>query len=815
MSDEKLEIEKVPPTELVQEETPEYNPRYPALAGNTTAGAYGYGNYGNEPDKVQLREVSRILRRRKWMIITILLIVTTLVAIEMYRTPSVYEASTLVEVGKEKAFFNRPEVMAYQDDFDPYFQINIKTKILILRSQALMEDVVVRHKLYNEPALIHSGGKKSISQALQLITSRLTGKNLQDAPPVETVALSPLDDFHYTGSVEDSQKLSPYVSAVQGGLDIQIMKDTRAIKISYTHTDAKIARLVADAVTDSFLKKNFENKTEKFEETAGWLETSMRELKAKVQRSEGDLAKYTRDHEIFSTDGKSTLTTDKMGRLHEQYLKATSDRMIRQSLLEEVKAGRVKELPEAFADLANRSGLKVAELQKQLADLEAKKSVLDDKYGPEYPEVKETLRQIEAVQSQITNNNRSLEQSIQIAYDRAVREEQAIKQQLDLAKADAVQQNQDTIGYNILKSEVDISRRLYQDFLDKTNQAKLQVAEQENNLHLIQGAQLPGAPAGPNRYRSIMIGMMISLVGGIALAFLLEYMDNTIKSVEDVMRYTQLPALSVIPATLAPASRLSLVKKKSKALKGSKLQTASTSNALAVRAAQLTALDTRSSSAEAYRVLRTSVLLSTAGRPPKLMLITSGQPGEGKTTTAANTAISLSQLGASVLIIDCDMRRPSLHKLFGLDPLVGLSTYLSRNTNLDALIQKTDIANVSVLPSGSIPPNPAELISSEKMKEMLQLLGERYDHILIDSPPLINVTDPVILSTLVDGVILVVQGNKTSREVVRRTRQELAAVGAKVFGVVLNNVDLRRDGYSDYYYYRYYSNYGQGEATGD
>jgi capsular exopolysaccharide synthesis family protein len=810
MSEEKVEIQKIIQSEAIQEDLPEVSPRYPGIAGNVSSGSYGYG-YGQAEDKVQLREVWRIIRRRKWMIASIALIATTLVSIEMYRTRSVFEAATLVEVGKEKAVLNRPDTMVYQDDFDPFYQINIKTKILILRSQALMEDVVVRHKLYNEPALLNPGGKKTITEALQLIAAKVTGKNF-DEPDVEKVKLVPMENFQYTGSVEDSEKLRPYVGTVQGGLDIQPIKDTRAIRISFTHTDPMMAKIVADAVTDSFLKKNFENKTEKFEQIAGWLETSKRELQAKVERAEEALATYTRDHQIFSTDGKATLTTDKLTRLHEQSLKAESDRMIKQSLLEEVKTGRVKEVPAAF--LANNSG-SVVDLQKQLAELESKKAILDTKYGPDYPDVKEANQKIEAIKNQLTASSKSLEQSIQIEYDRAVREEKAIKESLERAKGEAVQQNQDSIQYNILKSDVDTNKKLYQDFLDKSNQAKLQVAEQENNIRIIQGASLPGAPSAPNRYRSILSGLIVSLIGGIGLAFLLEYLDNTIKTVEDVMRYTQLPALSVIPSLLAPSSRLSLVKKKGKSPAKGKLQTVSTENGLAVPSTQLTALDTRSSSAEAYRVLRTSVLLSTAGQPPKLMLVTSGQPGEGKTTTTANTAISLAQLGASVLIIDCDLRRPSVHKLFGLQHNQGLSTYLSRKTDIDTLIQKTSVPNVSVLPSGSIPPNPAELISSDRMRDMLQMLAERYDHVLVDSPPLINVTDSVILSTMVEGVILVVQANKTSREVVRRTRQELATVGAKVFGVVLNNVDLRRDGYTDYYYYRYYGGYGKDEAAGD
>jgi capsular exopolysaccharide synthesis family protein len=318
-------------------------------------------------------------------------------------------------------------------------------------------------------------------------------------------------------------------------------------------------------------------------------------------------------------------------------------------------------------------------------------------------------------------------------------------------------------------------------------------------MRLIEPAQAGGL-VGPRRFSSIMIAFFLSTAAGIGLAFFLNYLDNTIKTVEDVGRYAQLPALSVIPAMIDGSSRRRA------------LSAEPTEGALIKTSPTLVAFDANSSAAEAYRVLRTSVLLSAAGEPPKTILVTSGQPGEGKTTTVVNTAISLAQLGARVLIIDCDLRRPSTHKMFGLDHSRGLSTVLARNVPVEEVIQRLPVANLSLLPCGPIPPNPAELIISEKMKSLLKELGEKYDHILIDSPPLMNVTDPVILSTMVDGVILVVHGGKSTRDMVRRARQELGAVGAKVFGVVLNNVDLRREGYDDYYYYRYYNGYNQDGA---
>jgi capsular exopolysaccharide synthesis family protein len=335
---------------------------------------------------------------------------------------------------------------------------------------------------------------------------------------------------------------------------------------------------------------------------------------------------------------------------------------------------------------------------------------------------------------------------------------------------------------------------------------------------------------------------VLSLAAGVGLALLLEYLDNTVKSVEDVAHAAQLPTLALIPSMDADAkpslgrrrsirSRPTLVPSMNstakRAAEGKKSdgQKAPESGSdefggvwgLLARGMQplgddLAALGTLSPVVESYRMLRTSILLSTAGAPPKTILITSSQPGEGKTTTAVNTAISLSQLGASVLLIDADLRRPAVHTAFKIPHARGLSNYLSSHTPLDDLIVKLPLPNLSALPCGPIPPNPAELISSERMKELLRALSLQFDHILVDSPPLISVTDPVILSAMVDGTILVVQAGKSARELVRRARRDLAMAGARVIGVVLNNVNIKREGYDEYDYYRYASGYSYGNG---
>jgi len=805
MADEKLELERIPPPaaapiDVVARDSAGLRPHYPTGTG------YGYG-YGGGEGRMHLRELWRTLRKRKWLILTLVFVITTLVTIEMYRTKDIFQAATLIEIGKDTSRIGQPGNV-FSDDYDPFYMVNIKTKMLMVKSHAMLESVVVENHLDQNPQFMQAGGKKSIIEALHLISMRVGLTSRPDKPiaadAVGGVVTANDTSNPGTRTPEEKKRIEGCISMLNGGITVEPVKETRALRIAFMHTNPEIAATVANSLAETFLSRNFENKTQKFTDAAKWLNDSTNRLKAKVQEAEEKLAAYTREHGIFLTDKDGTLTTTKLSRLHDEALRAESERVLKESLYQEVKEGRVQKNPEAYADLLFKSSPKMVELQKQIADLQSQEAELSVRYGPENPKVREVHEKITVVQTQIAESLHSLEEKLKTEYERALRDEQKFKSMLVGAKGEATVQTEAAIQFNLLKQEVETNKQLYQDFLNKTNQAEAQKVEQQNNLRIIEAAEVPGSPVSPRRGFTIFAALLLSTGIGIGLAFFLEYLDNTIKTVEDVSRFAQLPALSVIPAVAGSMPRR-LGTRGRKALAATAIATE--------RAHQLVTLDPHSSAAEAYRVLRTSVLLSAAGQPPKTVLITSGQPGEGKTTTAINTAISLSQLGASVLIIDCDLRRPTTHKVLGVDHLQGLSTYLSQShVTLDEVIQKLPIDNLSLLPCGPIPPNPAELIISDRMKEMLNELSARYDHIIIDSPPLINVTDPVILSTMVDGVILVVHGGKSTRDIVRRARQELATVGAKIFGVVLNNVDLRHEGYDNYYYNRYYSNYGENTA---
>ena len=749
--------------------------------------------YSSEKEEMHLRDMWRIVRKRKWMVVSLTVIVTTVVAIEMIRARSIYQASTLVEIEKVTPTATKNgELVVRDSDLD-----SLKTKMLMVKSQPVLKDVVVSLRLTQDPRFIEKDSSRPLIPTLKRMF------RLASSEPTEASQEDPAN-----GDIDgpDQGTIESYALILDKWLTVDLVRDTRAVKISYPHTDPGEAAAIANQVAKSFMDLSFKNQTAQFTDTSDWLDRSTRELKAKVEQAEQALADYTREHHIFSTDGKETLTTEKLSRLHDQLTRAQTDRLLKQSLYDELKAGHIAQLPESYVDPSLNA------LRSKLADLQIQAGDLSVKYGPKNPHLVEINQQVAIAQQQIDSGMAALERKLKGEYDRAQSDEKTLTTALDEIKGEAERENQDAIQFTILRQEVETAKGLYTDFLLKTNQANLQVAEQHLNMRVIQPALVPRVPVSPLRKTNVAIAFILSLGAGLGLTFFLEYLDNTIKSVEDITRYIQLPALGVIPV-IGMSSQRHLKGKSNgtrRSTNGNSLVARSNGTAMAL-SKQVVSMESHSAAAEAYRALRTSVLLSSAGRPPRTLLVTSAQPGEGKTTTAVNTAISLAQLGSEVLIIDADLRRPSVHKVFGADPSRGLSTYLSRDVDVDGLIQKQPFPHLSVIASGPIPPNPAELISSERMQNLVNQLSERYDHIVIDSPPLINVTDPVILSTIVDGVMLVVSWGKSTRDACKRVRNELSSVGAKVFGVVLNSVDFRREGRDEYYYYRYYSDYSQGK----
>ncbi len=771
---------------------------------NQTPSPYLSYNEITQSQNVHLRQYWRIVKRRKWTVLLVILLGTMVGTLIAFNLKSMYQAQAIIEVGKDNPTLIRTgDTVISQSDY------TIKTAIQLLQSRPLFDEIIQTLKLNQNSNFLDVAEKRSLSETLQaafgqsplLASDRriLTGVwASKQADKSEAPTIVQVNDPKIL-TPEDEKQRNKRLKALSDNLKITQTRDSRLLTIQYSHTDPVLATAITNALAKAYIDNNFRDKTNKYSRTSEWLDRTTRELKAKVEQSEQELANYTKANNIFNTDDKSTLTTEKLVKLHGEATRAESDRILKRSLYQEVQQGRVEQLPDAFSDP------KLIELKKKLGELATQAAQLEVKFGGRNPKVQEVRQQMAAIEGQIKSNMVTLEEKLKADYERAARDESSLKDALSKAKVEASQENQAAIKFNLLKQNLDTTKGLYNDFLQKTTQAQAQVAEQYNNITMIEPAEVPTIPSSPKRLQNILLALLLSTVAGVGLALFMDYLDNTVKEANDITQYAQIPTLAMIPKlttnkanSLQPESGVIAISQDSKPYR------------MALNA-QLFDPDANSVGTEAYRILRTSILLSTAGGPPKKILFTSGSPSEGKSTTAVNTGISLARLGRSVLVIDADMRRPTIHKILGIENKIGLSNCLSGEVRLENVIKPSTIPNLSVLPSGIIPPNAAELVSSESMRKLLLDLSPYYDHILIDSPPLANVTDAIVISTMVDGVILLVSSGKCTREILRYSSQQLAKVNAKVLGAVLNNFDFKNDGYG-YYDYNYYGTYRESQA---
>ncbi|MCA1602803.1 MAG: polysaccharide biosynthesis tyrosine autokinase, partial [Acidobacteria bacterium] len=508
----------------------------------------------------------------------------------------------------------------------------------------------------------------------------------------------------------------------------------------------------------------------------------------------------------ISLDATQNMVVERLAGLNRQLLEAENDRKTAEAAYNAAK------VPGAAIALAEVDAKHVNESEAKLADLSQKRAQLRVDATSEAPEVREIDQQIAELDSQIrdmrSRKSITILTNLDTNYRQTLAREQALRKSFEQQRSETLTQNEAAINYRIIQQEIETNKSLLTNLLQRSKENDVMLAGKPNNISIVDYAIAPDGPIGPHRLRTVLIALFLSMGLGAGFALFLEYLDDTVRSADEVERLLHLPALAIIPSVGAATRRRML---------GSPGALEKRNGHPAANPELLMNVDGRSPLAEAYRHLRTSVLLSTAGRAPKSLLVTSSLPGEGKTTTAVNTAISLAQTGASVAIIDADMRRPRLRSIFNLSDRPGLSSILSSDLSeaeMLGMVDKDPTTGLHLLTSGPIPPNPAELLGSDQMRRLLSTLQMNFTHVVVDSPPVSSFTDGVLISSMVDGVLLVVQGGKSSRYIVKRSRQLLQDVGAKIFGVVLNNVRLQSHDY--YYYQRYYGQrYYKSDAESD
>ena len=743
-----------------------------------------YGPAASEPS--QIRDYLFVVLKRKWLILSLCLVVTSLVAIQMFRQPSIYEAVTTIRIQQRTPNVLQTKDLVVGGQPDPNFW---GTQIKLLESPTLARQVALSLDLQHNQNFFGGQSQGGVFAALKRMVSGDEKKRTGPLPAVAPTGLSVVGEAQMRDeplTPEELAALEPYEDAIIAGESVDGIVGTNLFRIKYVHTDPEMAQKIANTIAEVFRSNNIERLTSNSSKAEDVLVREINTQQDKIRQDTEALFNYARQTGLPPTlDNSLNVEAQRLANLSSQVLEAQNKRQTAQAIY--LSAAANKE-PLTVPDVQKSE--RIGNIQNRISSLEERLAALKVTYTDDWPEVKKVKSSIDRLNQELKTEASEAIGSLKSEYDAALEHEKNVQKRYLAQRAITDQQSRDQIEMAAYSQRLEAAKQNLSILQQKYREVQIAQGDKGSEIAIESYSRVPRAPVGPPRIRNVMIAFMLSLVAGVGLAFLLDFLDDTVKSLDDVDRYVHLPALAMIPASRGGAK-----------LKGLAPVHAPPSETTALAMID----DVRSPIAESYRHLRTSLLLSSAGQPPKTILVTSSQPSEGKTTTAINTAFMLAQTGAEVLIIDCDLRRPRLHTQFEVANSKGLTTWLSGEKDLDNLLQVfAKTPNLKILTSGPVPPNPAELLGSEEMRRLLGQLSERFAHIIIDSPPAISFTDASILSTMVDGVMLVVHCGRSSRAVVRRAKQQLLDVGAHIFGVVLNNVKLEQQ---DYYYSGYYSNY--------
>ena len=773
---------------------------------------YNYGvdpNAANLEGEMHLLDYWRAIRKRLWLVLGLVALVTMLALVYVARKPDIFEAQARVQVNLEDDGTLAPKSQYFYGSSDDPIYFN--TQLQILTSQGLMRRVVRTLDLEHNPDFFNGPTTQKTSPWQNLL--QMVGlKKKEPAPEVKPAEQLPLTTTSAPGpareDLNEAKRLAPFVATILAGLKVEPVKEsrgyykeTRLIDIKYSHPDPLVAAKVVNAISETYVLSNLEKRTETNSTTGTFLQKRIAELQQQIRTEEERLVNYARNNQIISLDPDQNTVVERLGALNRQLLEAENERKTAEAAY---NAARTPGASEALADSETKQ---TSELESKLNELKQKRVALLIDATEEAPEVKEVDQQIAEITKQLkdqrSRKGSTLLTNLETRYRQTLAREQALRKSFEQQRGETLTQNEAAINYRIIQQGIETNKTLLNSLLQGAKENEVVVAGKPNNISIVDYALAPESPIGPNRSRTVLVAFLLSIGLAVGFALFLEYMDDTVRSTEEVERLLHLPALAIIPSVAGSGRPRSLGP-------GTALQkrngNGNGNGSGSDNPELLMNVDGRSPLAEAYRHLRTSVLLSTAGRAPKSLLVTSSLPGEGKTTTAVNTALSLAQTGASVVIIDADMRRPRLQSIFNLRGELGLSSILSNDVNDEdvlAMVNKDETTGLNILSSGPIPPNPAELLGSDQMRKLLVSLESKFTHVVVDSPPVSSFTDGVLIASMVDGVLLVVHGGKSSRHIVRRSRQLLQDVGAKILGVVLNNTAIQT--YDYYYYQRYYS----------
>ncbi|MEW6456129.1 MAG: polysaccharide biosynthesis tyrosine autokinase [Acidobacteriota bacterium] len=792
--------------------------------------------------EINLRDYWNVVWKRKWTIITFTLVLVATVMIMTFTANPTYIARGSLLIEKEPNIFTFEEIFQIETYRDDYYQTQYK----LLQSRTLADKVVERLKLYENEEFIGKPGKRK--------------KPVDKSDPVFRSSL--IDSF-------------------LGRLDVKPMRQTRLIEINYKSHDPKLAANAVNALFDSFIEMNIETKYEATEQATEFLTSQIASQRAEIEQKQRELQEYGAKKNIIPLSEKETTIIEKLGELNSALTEAQIDRVRKEAYYNEIKIASSDYIPEALTNPL------IQRLREDYVKLSREYMKKQETFKPDYPEMQRLKAELESAKKSLESETQNLIKGAYSDYQAALKKEKSLEEVFNKQKQEAIQLNSNAILYNSLKIEIENKKNLLESLLRRQSETGVSArlrGLRTSNIKIVDRAEIPLYPSSPKKRLNMMLALIIGLFIGIGLAFFFEYLDNSVKSSEDIERYAGLPSLGVV-MTFSPdgfkksygygyghkkrRSKSKLEAQKSeeekdegggirikiggkesvedskdksypvsqldshsvgkqermdsplfkevgmferlhveteKTVRSEELGGKGVKEIPEIRSIELiTYFSPKSNFSESYRSIRTALLLSTTDKNLKSLVISSPLPQEGKTATICNLAITLAQTEKKVLIVDSDLRKPRQHKIFKIKNIDGLTNYLTMNVEMKDLIKHTEIPNLFLINSGPVPPNPAELLGSEKMANLIESLKQSFNYILFDTPPILAVSDAMVIGSHVDGVILIVWGGKTSRDALKQAKEKLDLLKLKTLGVIINNIKIREhEYYYKHYYYQYY-----------
>jgi len=740
-----------------------------------------------EKKEIDLVDIGRIAMKRKWVIILLAVFFAVVVAVSSFTKTPVYRATSRILIEEPgSGFSNIQDLLKPQSYYSKnYVGTYFNTQLQLLTSRTLAGRVVEIMDLGSRSELQQlSSSKKGFGQKIKDIVSFRWLRSERKKTGLDT---------EFVDVPDPESKLARYIL---NDLKILPVIKTRLVDVSFTSDHAGLASDIVNALTGEFINYSIEMRYAPTQQASEFLGEQITQLRKELNAKERDLQKYGEDVGLLLMKNKQDSTmVQGFSSLMKAYSDAQLDRYKKEAKYLELKGLNAETIPLYIDDSV---------LQTLRSNYIQARSEYNEKLGtflPDYPEMLQLKRKTDSLYDSLQNELRKSISAARSEYNEAQNNERSLKAAYEEKKKEVYKSNNDAIYYQSLDIEVTNKRRLLTSLVQKKSETQVSArlkGLKTSNIKIIDKALSPENPVSLHTVRNIILALMLGIFLGAGIAFVTEYFDNTIRDPEEVEKTLDLPSLGIIPFVSPNGTR------KSGPRKGyySSAEVAGGGMAISPSEAKevelINHLFPNLSIAEDFRTIRTSIMFSHAGTPPKVITFSSSFPQEGKSSTVANMGVSFAQLNKKVLLIDGDLRRPRQHKIFKARNTKGLSDHLTGEIDFEEAVQMTAIKNLWLLPSGSIPPNPAELLDSDTMRDLLTNVREKFDVILIDAPPLLAVIDAIVLGTFSDSMVLVIRSGKTTKKALAKAVSEVRKTKAQIIGVVYNEVKAKSNG-TQYY----------------